>query len=439
MATGRDLGDAPGSRTDRADRLSICYVAPGHDLLPSAGPTRNVLAMAEALASHARVAVAFRSVAEPIAHRGYDVLEIQPGRPRSPGRADDAAVRGMGLLEFAGYLAAVRRFADERLRHYDVVLEKSWLLSGHVAARCRRWGIPAIVVENLVRVWNEPVRTPGALLRLLRFRLTQTLVGRSLRRTGLIIAETDELQAALSERFRIPRDRIRVAGLGVDRRLFRPAGQLSARRRLGISAAPLVLLYAGALDRFHPLGPVLDAVAAAPEGWLELHVVGDGVLKPGYERAAAAGRAPVVFHGRVEHEAVPRYIAAADLCLAPYDPAAFPNGRVGYASLKIAEYMACARPVAGVASGHVCHLIEPGVTGFLVANEASAWARLLEGLPSRARLLDMGAAAARSATLVSWDEAAGGYLRACHDLLGRARAAQTGLAASRRESWNDSW
>src|SRR5262249_46760063 len=39
-------------------RLSICYVVPGHDLLSSVGPSRNVVNLAQALSEWADVTVA---------------------------------------------------------------------------------------------------------------------------------------------------------------------------------------------------------------------------------------------------------------------------------------------------------------------------------------------------------------------------------------------
>lgn len=111
-------------------RLSVCYVAPAQNLLPSAGPTRNVLSLAHALAEWADVTVAFRRVLDP-AHEGpARVLEIDPGAAPHPRPVDDAAVRDVGYRAFATYLMAVRRFAREQLPAFDVVLEKSWLLSG---------------------------------------------------------------------------------------------------------------------------------------------------------------------------------------------------------------------------------------------------------------------------------------------------------------------
>ena len=45
-------------------RLSICYAVPGHSLVASAGPTRNVLSLARALSRWADVTVAFQRLAD---------------------------------------------------------------------------------------------------------------------------------------------------------------------------------------------------------------------------------------------------------------------------------------------------------------------------------------------------------------------------------------
>jgi D-inositol-3-phosphate glycosyltransferase len=136
------------------------------------------------------------------------------------------------------------------------------------------------------------------------------------------VAETAELRAALIERWRLAADRIEVIGLGVDRDLFRPLDRTESRRRLDIPEQAMVLMYIGALDRIHDLRPVIDAILKVENPSLRLHVVGDGVLADDL-RAAARGNQRITFHGRVAHREVPTYIAAADLCIAPYDATAF--------------------------------------------------------------------------------------------------------------------
>src|SRR5690606_2516217 len=119
----------PGDALTVRRRLAVCYVAPGSHLVASAGPTRNVLALASALGERADVSVAFRSAPDVPAGLDVPVLEIEPGvRPKTVG--DDSAVRGISYREFIAYLHALRRFARERLRSLDLVLEKNWLLTG---------------------------------------------------------------------------------------------------------------------------------------------------------------------------------------------------------------------------------------------------------------------------------------------------------------------
>jgi glycosyltransferase involved in cell wall biosynthesis len=400
-----------------SQRLSICYVVPGHHLLPSAGPTRNVLSLAEALSKDADVTVAFRRIAQPVLPRGYDVVAIEPDQSTWHHVQDDAAIRGIGLREFIAYVAALRRFTDTYLPRYDIVLEKSWLLSGYVVARCRGRGVPGIIVENIVRVWNEPLRNHRDLSRYARYQFAQALVGRYLRRSARIIAETEELRATLVQRWRLAHERVKAIGLGVDHTLFHPADQAKARRELGISSEAMVLLYVGVLDQTHDLTPVLEAFQQVPDPALALHIVGDGMLRARFEAMAHTSRKRVVFHGRVPHTLIPQYIAAADACLAPYDLTEFPGGQVAYSTLKIPEYLACGRPVVSVPSGHITALIEEGVSGFLFDNTARNWKNFLSACPSRQQLRKMGALATHVVNSVSWETTARAYLEVCQQVL----------------------
>jgi hypothetical protein len=123
-----------------SERLSICYAVPGHNLLQSAGPTRNVLSLAEALSPWANVTVAFRKVLEPISPQGFEVVEIQPDQAKPSRNVDDGAVSDMTIWEFIGYLGSIRRFIKERSHSYDILLEKSWILTGYMTSLCPlRW------------------------------------------------------------------------------------------------------------------------------------------------------------------------------------------------------------------------------------------------------------------------------------------------------------
>jgi glycosyltransferase involved in cell wall biosynthesis len=155
---------------------------------------------------------------------------------------------------------------------------------------------------------------------------------------------------------------------------------------------------------------------------LELHVVGDG-HNAGFYRAQTKGAASVVFHGRVAHGGIPEFIAAADLCVAPYDPKVFAAGNLGYSTMKIPEYLACGRPVASVPSGRIPQLVQNGVSGFLFRNDLPNWRRFLAERPSRERLRCMGEAAAQ-VRLSSWEDTARGYLSLCERQLASMAAAR---------------
>lgn len=393
-------------------RLSICYVVPGHDLLASVGPSRNVLSLAQSLGRHADVTVAFRRVAAADVPRGLRALEIQPAAAATT--IDDSAMRGVSVPEFLKFMRALRRFTERELQGFDVVLEKSWLLSGYVSSLCRRRGQLGVPVENIVPNVAQAAR--GQMMKLLRLQAGSWIAGRLMRRAPLVIAETEFLRKEISVYWKIPSERIVVVDLGVDRSLFRPADQGAARQALGVDAKATVLLYVGVLDFTHDLAPAITALGSCRLPDLELHVVGDGQRATEYRKLAEETSANVKFHGRVAHGQVPQWIAASDLCLAPYDATAFASGELGYATMKIPEYLSAGRAVASVPSGRVASLVRDGVTGFLFTNDSADWTKFLGNMPARTRLQEMGQAAAAT-RLQSWDDTADAYLAHCLRLL----------------------
>ncbi len=413
-------------------RLSILYAAPGHALLSTSGPTRNMLSLAEPLSQWADVTVAFRHLLEPVKTNAFKVMAIEAlaggaaevgvretGERRSirrSDRPDDVAARGLNPLSHLAYLYTLRSFARQWAGSFDVVFEKGWRLSGGLSAAFRAHGVPGILIENDVRHWHEPVQDVRAMAKYVLHLAAQGVAGAASRRMPLIISETHELKTMLVEQRGIDESRVAVIGLGVDHHRFYPMEQLGARQQLGIGSEARVLLYVGGLDMYHDLGPMLEATAFEVPPF-EVHVVGDGVSRSRDERLAERARVPVYFHGQKPHEQIPLFIAASDLCLAPYKAAAFHDQRIPFSTLKIPEYMACARPVVSVPSGHIEDLIADGVSGFLVPNASSAWLDFLRALPARSRLAEMGSEAACAVVDVSWEHTAAQYLEVSRRLL----------------------
>lgn len=399
------------------DRLSVCYAAPGHTLLSSAGSTRNILAAADALSEWADLTVAFRSVAESVDSRRFKLREIEPRTADIDGAKDDVAARGLNPISHLAYLRTLKRFAATTAGSFDLVFEKGWRLSGYLSGAYGRNGTPAVLIENDARRWSDPIDSPRALARYLLHRLAEHSAARFSRRLPLVVAETEQLKSALVEHRRISPERIEVVGLGVDHSLFRPRSQDEARRSFGIDKRALVMLYVGGMDQYHDLSPVLRALAEYQGDALELHLVGDGEYRDRYQALAEDLPVTVRFHGQLGHRSVPACVAAADVCLAPYDTSGFHGNQVAFSTLKIPEYMACERPVISVPSGHILTLIDDDVTGFLFENTRKAWHDFLRAPPSRERLLNMGRRAGESVANLSWETTARRYLELAERLL----------------------
>ncbi|MEZ5290871.1 MAG: glycosyltransferase family 4 protein [Vicinamibacterales bacterium] len=403
-------------------RLSICYAAPGLHLRASSGPTRNLLSLAEALAQWADVTVAFRSLLDPVESVGVRALALDPSA--SPGGAlgDDNAMRGLRPVAHLAYCRRLRTFARSAADSFDVILEKGWRLSGWLAAAATRAGVPGVVVENDLRLWTAPVRGLGDAARMAAHHAAEAVAASRCRQVPCVIAETAEMRARLIQRRRLAPDRVEVVGLGVDHARFRPLDDADARAALGIAPEALVLLYVGAMDEYHDLLPLIAALGHVRPPHVELHVVGDGEYRARCEREAAGAGARVRFHGRVPHAEVPRYIAAADLCVAPYRAEAFHGGEVMFATLKIPEYLACGRPVLSVPSPAIARLVIDGRTGFLRPNDGAAWRDVLATLPGRAALAALRPAAVEAVREVSWDRTARRYLDICERVAAERRA-----------------
>jgi glycosyltransferase involved in cell wall biosynthesis len=135
------------------------------------------------------------------------------------------------------------------------------------------------------------------------------------------------------------------------------------RAQLGVQREECVVLFVSSLDRAHiikGLYPLIDAVAQSADLPLRLVVVGDGEDRAAYEQYAAqrglAGRASFV--GRVDHQTMPAYYAAADLVAIPARAESF--------GLALAEGMASGKPVIGSNSAGARALIHHGTMGYLV-------------------------------------------------------------------------
>ncbi len=199
---------------------------------------------------------------------------------------------------------------------------------------------------------------------------------------------------------------------GVDIDAFQPRP-----RRLSVSNHPR-LLFLGRLDPRNGLDTILEAMPRILERHpaAELVVVGDGPLRPMYERKARhLGRA-VRFVGQVLEERA-RYYSESDIYVCPTQRASF--------GITLLEAAACATPMLVSDIIGFRELVNGGEEAKLVPPyDPDAWADsvgdLLADPHTRAR---MGMAGREKAALFSWDVVAERVLGVYERVAGRKRVA----------------
>lgn len=184
----------------------------------------------------------------------------------------------------------------------------------------------------------------------------------------------------------IPESRILYLPNGADIDSFSPElGGDEIRRELGLDGRT-VLAYLGT---FKPGGAnwdfILDTFAEVcrSDATASLLVIGHGPqLADAQAYAKERGIASrVAFAGKVDHENVPRYLAAADAFILPYSDE-FPDTyiNVGRSSLKLYEYMAMGKPVVASAIGEIREALRDDAGVLVKVNEAEPFAEAIVNL-----------------------------------------------------------
>jgi D-inositol-3-phosphate glycosyltransferase len=283
-----------------------------------------------------------------------------------------------------GMLRTEAAFAPGR---YDLLHAHYWL-SGQVAARAaERWGVPLVQsMHTLGKVKNLALAAGDCAEPAARIRGEGEVVAAADR----LVANTAEEARQLIELYGADPWRVETVSPGVDLSVFRPVSSSSSasalRRRLGLAADAVVLVFAG---RIQPLkGPDVALRAAAsllrsaPSVSDRLVVVivggpsGSEVGAPG-RLAGLAEALGISGYVRLEPPCPQRELAdwyrAADIVLVPSHSESF--------GLVALEAQACGTPVVAAAVGGLRTAVRDGYSGVLVdGHDPVVWARVLRGL-----------------------------------------------------------
>ena len=194
------------------------------------------------------------------------------------------------------------------------------------------------------------------------------LLALKLRAAHGITAVTEGILEQMRRDFETRTSRVAVIENGANTDLFQPVERGAARALLGLTLQGPVVCFVGNLHIWQGLEVLVEAVAIARRARdLRVLIVGGGPLRRGLEeRAASLGlTGTFAFTGSVDYAAVPLFISASDVGVAPLLPK--PSGDSGYSPLKVYEYLACGRPVVAsrvkglefIEEQHVGRLAEP--------------------------------------------------------------------------------
>ena len=183
--------------------------------------------------------------------------------------------------------------------------------------------------------------------------------------------ERETLQSLVSEQ-----GCIEVVPCGTDLENFRIIPKMEARKQLGLEPTEQIILYVGRFDPCKGIETLVRAVAmsqAKAKGNVRLVMAGgsDAELEDGQERQRIEQivqevglTEQTIFAGRLGHDVLPLYYAAADVCVIPshYEPF----------GLVAIEAMACGTPVVASDVGGLKFTVIPEETGLLVPPQDTA-------------------------------------------------------------------
>ncbi len=244
---------------------------------------------------------------------------------------------------------------------YDIIHSHYWL-SGLAAERLKaRWGVPHIVMFHTLgevkarsRVSeSEPEPRIAA----------ETEIARNADR--IVVASKDE-QQLLARYYGADVGRISVVPCGVNLGLFQPIEKEEAREQLGLREDDKILLFVGRIEPLKGVDILLGAAAQLEsESDCFVLIVGgddstrDGEIEHLRDLASQLGIAErVSFMGAVDHERLPLFYNAADVCVVPSFYESF--------GLVALEAMACGTPVVASRVGGLSVAVRDSETGYLI-------------------------------------------------------------------------
>ena len=298
------------------------------------------------------------------------------------------------------FVAKAKEYQAREAVPYDALHTHYWL-SGWVGQRLSQdWHIPHVTTfHTLSEIKSRAhIGTDEATSR----SVTEGQVAEGADR---IIVSTSHERDALKQLYAVSQENVRVVSGGVDLSLFQPGNQQAAKTKLGVGGSQ-TLLYVGRLDPIKGVEVLIHTVSQITTSRnIEVLIVGGHSSDPEYQRLSEIARELAIldridFVGAQNHDLLPTYYQAADICVVPSYYESF--------GLVALEAMACGTPVVASRVPGLQTIVRDNRSGYIVPWHCpDAFADRLEILLSNDALREcMGSNAREIAMSMSWDRSA---------------------------------
>ena len=299
------------------------------------------------------------------------------------------------------FLEQLNKFREEEGLEYDVVHSHYWLSSWVGRELSQELAIPHVVTFHtlsLIKMQSRAGEEEQSERSVIETKVIAT--------ADRIIAFSPHERDAMARLYAADANKITLVPCGVDLEVFRPLNQKAVRSSLGLNGEK-ILLYVGRVEPIKGLDLVVETAAQMDsEDGVRMIVVGADVNGDReMDRVRQLAREKdledkIDFVGQVDHDDLPLYYNAADVCVVPSYYESF--------GLVALESMACGTPVVATRVGGLSTIIHHGRTGYLKSWRCpEAFANSVEMIISSNGLQQsMGEAARKRAEGMGWDNAA---------------------------------
>lgn len=317
-----------------------------------------------------------RELSRELGARGYDIdvytrwasmasPEVQPFGPNARVINIEAGPRDLiDKDDISAHLdvfeTGILAFAAREELTYDIVHSHYWMSGVAGVQLAARWSVPHVAMfHTLGEVKNRARGTEHESPERIRAE------GDIARAADRIVAASTHERGLLTSLYGARDEAIVVVPCGVDLDHFTPMDKPGARRALGLRDGERIILFVGRIEPLKGIDVLISAAAQLheDENFRVLIVGGDARAEAEVAQLRALAERlgvdhHIAFVGAVDHEELPLYYNAADVCVVPSYYESF--------GLVAVESMACGTPVVASRVGGLASTISDGETGYLI-------------------------------------------------------------------------